>query len=211
MGARFDWTALGGEAFAATLTATERRVVEALDPCGRAVHYAHILRRAWPDRVWGAAPTNAETQMLRAHATRLRPKVATQGYELVTRKGYGMALQPVQDGVRAAVQLDPRNAAVALKYADFMATKGATPALRKEGARLRNALRLALDGVEDARRARARAWKARKRAEDPEGWRARDLEAQRRYRAKHRERFRDYYRDWKRRRAADAERERQSA
>lgn len=193
----FDWTPLGGETFAATLTATERRVIEALDPDGGTVRYLDILSAVWPDRRHADPPTYRETQRIRAHRARLVPKMAAIGWAMVTREGYGIALRPVSTGVAepatelppvAEVRLGPREARWALRLAAFMAKRAETAGARAESARLANVLRLALDGYESARRRRCRAQNAAYKAAHADEVRAYQAVASRRYREKQEER-----------------------
>ena len=185
MTAAFPWYAVGGEAFASTLTAQERRVIEALDPAGRMVPYATVLRAAWPGRTFADTPTNKETQMLRAHRSRLVPKLASVGLEIVTQDGYGVALRQIGAAADEGepVRLGVREARWALKLASWMAEHAQQPNARAQSRRLANALGMALHGIEDRKRAQRRKDNATYKARHAERQREYAREAARRYRA----------------------------
>ncbi len=184
------------EAFMHSLTATERRILEALDPAGGTTPYTAILGSVWPDRTHANPPTYRETQRIRAHRSRLVPKLAAIGWSLPTQEGYGIALQPIAPpaavpdppGGTPAVQLGAREARWALRLAEFMAKRGGTADARGESARLENALRLALDGYESERRRRARENNRRYKETHREELRPMVAAASRRYRERQLER-----------------------
>jgi hypothetical protein len=95
---RFDWTDLGGEAVATTLTATERRIVQALSTDGRVHLYVSILRKVWPEQHWDERPSGADIGVIRTNLCRLRPVLRAHGWNIVSQVGYGLALRP-WDGI----------------------------------------------------------------------------------------------------------------